>query len=88
MGGLLATEILLKKPTLLNKYIIISPSLWWDNASLLNQSSEILQNTFKQKTDVYIGVGKKGLAPSDTPHVMEVDANLLVEKIKKRKAKI
>ncbi len=86
LGGLLATEILLKKPTLFNKYIIISPSLWWDNASLLNQSSEILQNTFKQKTDVYIGVGKEGLAPSDTPHVMEVDANLLVEKIKKTKS--
>ena len=27
LGGLLATEIFLKKPTLFNKYIIISPSL-------------------------------------------------------------
>ena len=35
-GGLLATEILIKKPKLFNKYIIISPSLWWDNGSLLN----------------------------------------------------
>ncbi len=82
LGGLLAAEILLKKPTLFNKYIIISPSLWWDNASLLKQSSDVLQNTFKQETDVYIGVGKEGLTPSDTPRVMEVDANLLVEKIK------
>ena len=31
LGGLLATEILLKKPTLFAKYIIISPSLWWDD---------------------------------------------------------
>ena len=31
LGGLLATEILLKKPFLFNTYIIISPSLWWDN---------------------------------------------------------
>src|SRR5215216_5411151 len=31
LGGLLATEILFTKPTLFNKYIIISPSLWWDN---------------------------------------------------------
>ena len=61
--------------------------MWWDNASLLNQSSGILQNTFKQKTDVYIGVGKEGLAPSDTPHVMEVDANLLAEKLKSTKSK-
>ncbi|MCA1624881.1 MAG: alpha/beta hydrolase [Acidobacteria bacterium] len=87
LGGLLATEILLKKPTLFNKYIIISPSLWWDDASLLKQSSEILQNSFKQETDVYIGVGKEGLTPGDTPRVMEVDANLLTEKIKATKSK-
>jgi hypothetical protein len=30
---------------------------------------------------VYIGVGKEGLAPTEQPHVMEVDANLLKEKI-------
>ncbi|MGN8054622.1 alpha/beta hydrolase [Pedobacter sp. 22163] len=82
LGGLLATEILIKKPTLFNKYIIISPSLWWDNGSLLNQDSEIKENTFKQQTDVYIGVGKEGLTPTEIPRVMEVDANLLTEKIK------
>lgn len=82
LGGLLATEILIKKPALFNKYIIISPSLWWDNASLLNQDSEIKEKTFKQQTDVYIGVGKEGLTPTEIPRVMEVDANLLTEKIK------
>ena len=87
LGGLLATEILLKKPTLFNKYIIISPSLWWDNLSLLKQSSLLLEESFKQKTDVYIGVGKEGLAPSDIPHVMEVDAHLLVERIQSTKSK-
>ncbi len=87
LGGLLATEILLKKPTLFNKYIIISPSLWWDNGSLLNQPSDILLGNFSQQTDIYIGVGKEGLAPSSTPHVMEVDANLLVEKIKNTQSK-
>jgi predicted alpha/beta superfamily hydrolase len=87
LGGLLATEILLKKPTLFNKYIIISPSLWWDNASLLKQSSEILQDTFNQETDIYIGVGKEGLTLGDPPRVMEVDANLLAEKINRTKSK-
>jgi predicted alpha/beta superfamily hydrolase len=81
-GGLLATEILFKKPTLFDKYIIISPSLWWDNGSLLNQEPIILRETFTQKTDVYIGVGKEGLGPSAVPHVMEVDANLLAEKLR------
>ena len=87
LGGLLATEILLKKPGLFTKYIIVSPSLWWDNGSLLNQSSAILQESFLQQTSVYIGVGKEGLTPGENPRVMEVDANLLAEKIKKTKSK-
>ncbi len=81
LGGLLITEILLKKPTLFNKYVIVSPSLWWDNGSLLNQSTRLLQDGVKQQTDVYIGVGKEGLTPTQIPRVMEVDANLLAEKI-------
>ena len=87
LGGLLATEILLKKPYLFNKYIIVSPSLWWDDGSILKQQSEILTENFKQKTEIYIGVGKEGLAPCTAPHVMEVDANLLAEKLKLSKSK-
>lgn len=87
LGGLLATEILLKKPMLFSKYIIISPSLWWDNGSLLKIAPEILQDAFSQKTDIYIGVGKEGLTPGDPPHVMEVDANILAENCKKTKSK-
>lgn len=87
LGGLLATEILLKKPTLFNKYIIISPSLWWDNASLLHQTSAILQNSFIQPTFIYIGVGKEGLAPTTLPHSMIAEANLLAEKLQQTKSK-
>ncbi|MBF9253171.1 alpha/beta hydrolase [Pontibacter sp. 172403-2] len=87
LGGLLATEILFKNPTLFNKYIIVSPSLWWDNGALLNKNSEILQVTFKQPTDIYIGVGKEGLTPTTIPRVMEVDANVLADKIKATKSK-
>jgi len=87
LGGLLETEILLKKPTLFNKYIIVSPSLWWNNGSLLNQESAIFQENFNQSTDIYIAVGKEGLTPTEIPRVMEVDANLLAEKIKATKSK-
>ena len=87
LGGLLATEILLKKPKLFNKYIIISPSLWWDNGSLLKQNSSLLSEGFSQSTGIYIGVGKEGLSPGNIPHVMEVDANLLAEKLKSGKSK-
>jgi len=81
LGGLLATEILLTKPSLFNKYIIVSPSLWWDNGSLLNKSVKPLTGDFKPALDVYIGVGKEGVVPGDNPRVMEVDANLLADKI-------
>ena len=87
LGGLLATEVLLKKPTLFNKYIIVSPSLWWDNGSLLDQNSNLLTESFTQPTDIYIGVGKEGLTPTKIPRVIEVDANLLSEKLKGAKNK-
>lgn len=86
LGGLLATEILFKKPALFNKYIIISPSLWWDNGSLLNQPVDILKQDTKQ-TDIYLGVGKEGLTPTVIPRVMEVDVNILAEKLKNIKSK-
>lgn len=87
LGGLLETEILLKKPFLFNKYVIVSPSIWWNNGSLLDLDSEILKENFNQKTDIYIAVGKEGLTPTEIPRVMEVDANLLAEKIKESKSK-
>lgn len=87
LGGLFAAEVLLKRPTLFNKYIIVSPSLWWDNGSLLNQNSIVLTENLNQQTGIYIGVGKEGLTPTDIPRVMEVDANLLADKIKGTKSK-
>ena len=87
LGGLLATEILLKKPALFDKYIIISPSLWWDNASLLTLDSELLREGFSKKTDIYIGVGKEGVVPGGLPRVMEVDANLLADRLRSGKSK-
>lgn len=87
LGGLLATEILFTKPHLFDKYIIISPSLWWNDGALLKSNPEILTEKLNDSIAVYIGVGKEGLAPSEIPHVMEVDANLLYEKIKNANSK-
>ena len=56
LGGLLAAEILLKKPQLFSHYLIVSPSIWWDNESLLQQ-----QHKSQADADIYvsISVGKK-----------------------------
>ncbi|WP_223860667.1 alpha/beta hydrolase [Spirosoma validum] len=76
LGGLLATEILIKKPTLFSQYVIVSLSLWWDNESLLALKPVFLESGFNQKTDVFIAVGKEG-------KIMETDARHLRDVVKK-----
>jgi predicted alpha/beta superfamily hydrolase len=77
LGGLLATEILLKRPQLFTKYFITSPSLWWDNHSLLLQTEKYLLNESSNTPDVYIAVGK------DEDKIMIRDAKTFYKKIKK-----
>lgn len=73
LGGLLATEILFKKPDLFDRYIIVSPSLWWDKESLLKWQA--VQPARPKK--VYVGVGKEG-------KVMVRDAKSLYRQLKSR----
>lgn len=70
LGGLVATEILLEKPTLFNNYVIVSPSLWWDNESLLQKLPAL--EAKKPIAQVYISVGSEGKQ-------MEGDARQLAE---------
>jgi predicted alpha/beta superfamily hydrolase len=63
LGGLLATEILLKKPDLFNRYIIISPSLWWDDGSLLTAPSDIYSKTFNRPPVSISVAGRKACGP-------------------------
>lgn len=58
LGGLLAAEILLKKPEMFNNYFIISPSLWWDDESLLKQAPQLLSKIQDTKKFIYVSVGK------------------------------
>lgn len=56
LGGLLATEILFKEPDLFDNYIIASPSLWWDDESLLRYTPK----SYSSKKSIFIAVGKEG----------------------------
>lgn len=87
LGGLLASEILLKKPQLFDAYFIISPSLWWDDGSLLNYQSSLTDAAFQHPTNIFLAVGKEGLTPGTTPRVEEVDVHLFAEKLKQTKSK-
>ncbi|MCW3128155.1 MAG: hypothetical protein JWO03_3813 [Bacteroidetes bacterium] len=59
LGGLLASEILVKKPELFDRYLIVSPSLWWHDESLLADAPEWLGKKLTKETRVYIAVGKE-----------------------------
>jgi predicted alpha/beta superfamily hydrolase len=60
LGGLLATEILIKKPYLFSHYLIVSPSLWWDDESLLKKiESKDFKHSIPDSTYVYVSVGNK-----------------------------
>jgi len=87
LAGLLATEILFTKPQLFNKYIIISPSLWWKDGALLNENPMILKQNYVTPTDIYIGVGKEGSIYGSKNHIMEEDAKKLFEKLKQSQSK-
>ncbi|PZQ80319.1 MAG: esterase [Flavobacterium johnsoniae] len=78
LGGLFATEVLLKKPELFDNYIIISPSLWWDDESLLRKAPELLEKKRNKKIQVFVAVGSEG-------QQMEDDAFQLSEILAKSK---
>lgn len=80
LGGLLATEILIKKPNLFTHYFIISPSLWWDDESLLKLAEANFPKNDYSKTYVYVSVGSEG-------KVMENDAKSLADLLSKAKMK-
>jgi hypothetical protein len=71
LGGLLATEIIFKNPELFDNYIIVSPSLWWDDESLLNYTP----TSYSSKKSIFIAVGKEG-------QIMERTAKALFDKLK------
>lgn len=60
LGGLFATEVLLRRPWLFQHYIIVSPSLWWDGGSVLRIPADALSAPDIGVASVYIAVGKEG----------------------------
>lgn len=83
LGGLLATEILLQHTALFDKYVILSPSLWWGAGAFLQEKILKKAAQLPAGTAVYLAVGKEGLTPTSPARVMEVDANLLADGLKR-----
>jgi uncharacterized protein len=60
LGGLLATEVLLQHPHLFDRYLIVSPSLWWDGESLLRAIPGRVALLPAKPLEVYVSVGEEG----------------------------
>ncbi|WP_179318840.1 alpha/beta hydrolase [Winogradskyella helgolandensis] len=75
LGGLLATEILFKNPELFDNYIIVSPSLWWDDEKLL----DLQPASYDSNKSIYIAGGKEGA-------IMERTTKELYDKLKETKS--
>lgn len=60
LGALLATEVLLTQPDLFDQYIIVSPSLWWDDQSLLDNAAAFLIDHPELSKMIYFALGSEG----------------------------
>ncbi len=79
LGGLLATEVLFKQPAMFSRYLIVSPSLWWDDGSLLKQPPAFISDPPHAPRQVFIAVGKEGKR-------MEADARKLHDLVRKSRS--
>jgi len=70
LGGLLAVEILYRHANMFDNYLIVSPSLWWDDERWLLSEPEYMGNA----KSIYIAVGNEG-------ETMERVARSLYEKL-------
>ncbi|MEL7531927.1 MAG: alpha/beta hydrolase-fold protein, partial [Bacteroidota bacterium] len=76
LGGLIATEFLMKKPALFTQYIIVSPSLWWNKQALIKTANQYFQTHPEIEAKVFVSLGEEH-------PVMHKVADELVESIQK-----
>lgn len=62
LAGLFTVETFLKQPTLFDGYIAISPSLWWDNGSLVAAAPGLLAGQSPGARTLFLSVGNEGPA--------------------------
>jgi predicted alpha/beta superfamily hydrolase len=69
LGGLIAMDILINHNSMFNAYVLIDPSMWWDQKKLLNQAQQVLkQKTFKGKA-LFLGIANTMPPGMDTIEV-------------------
>jgi hypothetical protein len=81
-GGLFGAFLLTRHPELFNRYILVSPSLWYDDKTMLAADSHAAAR-LARKTNVYMGVGSwENQAPPN--HAMVDDLNAFAKLLEAR----
>lgn len=62
LAGLFVVETFLKQPALFDGYVAISPSLWWDNGSLVKAAPGLLAAQPPGPRTLFLSVGNEGPA--------------------------
>ena len=60
LGGLFGTYVLLNEPELFKKYLIGSPSLWWDDYLLSKELVEMKAENLKSINSIFIAAEEEG----------------------------
>lgn len=77
LAGLFVVETFLRQPGLFERYIAVSPSLWWDNQSLAKESTERLRAWASGPRELFMSIGDEG-------GTMQEGVDLLVGALKAR----
>lgn len=57
-GGLFALYSLFQQPAIFNRYIVSSPSLWWDNRVVFTYESKFAEDRSQLPVKLFLSVGK------------------------------
>jgi hypothetical protein len=60
LAGLFIVETFLREPELFERYIAVSPSLWWDNQSLAKEAAALLRTHPASSRSLYLTLGDEG----------------------------
>ncbi|MBZ4421512.1 alpha/beta hydrolase [Myxococcus sp. RHSTA-1-4] len=60
LAGLFVVETFLRQPELFERYIAVSPSLWWDNQSLAKESAARLRAHPEGPRSLFLSIGNEG----------------------------
>ncbi|WP_163411468.1 alpha/beta hydrolase [Flavobacterium ajazii] len=86
-GGLTATNILLHHTKLFNSYVIIDPSLWWDDEIMIKKADSIFNKKDFEQRSIYVAMANKISIPQDTTTDMARGIRKFEKLLKEKKPK-